>query len=101
CGWRIDASSRAARRPRRRCRLGGAEADLDDEAGAVVLAVQANEVVERPAVQACIRAPLVILSTIFLSSRNASPTTFMVCGEYCLTVARFAASCVVENMSGI
>ena len=52
-------------------------------------------------VQACIRAPLVILSTSFLSSRSARPTTFMASGAYCLTVARLAASWPVVNMSSI
>ena len=51
--------------------------------------------------QGCIRAPLVILSTIFLSSRSARPTTFISSGRRRFTVSRLAASWPVLNMSSM
>src|SRR5262249_13038231 len=46
----------------------------------------------RANLQRCILAPLVILSTTFLSSRSAIPTTFAFSGANSAKTERFAAS---------
>jgi hypothetical protein len=49
----------------------------------------------------CLRAPFVILSTSFLSSRIPRPTALADSGLYCSNTVRFAASSPVENISSM
>lgn len=49
----------------------------------------------------CIFAPLVILSTIFLSARSAMPTVLASSGPCSAKTARLASSCPVANISSM